>query len=231
MYCGSSYAWVSLGLLQPLRLAQLQTSPAAPACAAAAMQFGGMTSAERNSVIRVRSGGPAGCVGIAGWRLVSWAARAASCRSIRSLRLILHPTPPPQPHLQLVINISSAFAAFERWSVGLGVEHQLSALRRAVGLPEFKVGLVGERVHEETSLLTLNVVHVSPSSQRAFLTLMCGAAMSAGLCAVCLLSTRRSLLRSRAQPILHCTCPHHPACFFPPALPTGTGAPQPQPGL
>jgi hypothetical protein len=42
--------------------------------------------------------------------------------------------------IRLVINISAAFSAFERWSVGLGVEHQLSALRRAVGLPDFKVG-------------------------------------------------------------------------------------------
>ena len=56
-------------------------------------------------------------------------------------RALVPPDPPPSsPLLQLVINISAAFSAFKRWSVGLGVEHQLSELRQAVGLPDFKVG-------------------------------------------------------------------------------------------
>ena len=36
--------------------------------------------------------------------------------------------------MQLVLNLTTAFAAFERWTVGLGIEHQLGELRAAVGL-------------------------------------------------------------------------------------------------
>ena len=39
----------------------------------------------------------------------------------------------------MVLNISAAFASFQRWSVGLGVERQLNALRATVGLREVQV--------------------------------------------------------------------------------------------
>ena len=37
--------------------------------------------------------------------------------------------------LQLVLNLTAAFTSFERWSVCLGIEHQLDELRASVGLP------------------------------------------------------------------------------------------------
>lgn len=37
--------------------------------------------------------------------------------------------------IKLVLNLSSAFQSFQRWSVGLGIENQLDELRSAVGLP------------------------------------------------------------------------------------------------
>jgi hypothetical protein len=33
-----------------------------------------------------------------------------------------------------VLNITAAFASFQRWTVGLGIEGQLNGLRAAVGL-------------------------------------------------------------------------------------------------
>jgi hypothetical protein len=41
--------------------------------------------------------------------------------------------------LQLVLNITAAFSAFQRWTVGLGIEWQLNELRAAVGLPPVQV--------------------------------------------------------------------------------------------
>lgn len=37
--------------------------------------------------------------------------------------------------VRIVLNLTAAFSAFERWSVCLGIEWQLDALRQAVGLP------------------------------------------------------------------------------------------------
>ena len=117
-------------------------------------QFGGMSGAERNSVIRVSPGCPAlptmKCLACTqgkscsqpGQRLLFCCSGAPSSTCtvpIHAGPAPMHPTFSCCPSLQLVINISAAFSAFERWSVGLGVEHQLSGLRRAVGLPDFKV--------------------------------------------------------------------------------------------
>ena len=41
--------------------------------------------------------------------------------------------------LQLVLNVAAAFSTFQRWTVGLGIEHQLNALRVAVGLAPVRV--------------------------------------------------------------------------------------------
>lgn len=39
--------------------------------------------------------------------------------------------------LQVVLNITNTFdSSFSRWTVGLGIEHQLNELRVAAGLPE-----------------------------------------------------------------------------------------------
>jgi len=37
--------------------------------------------------------------------------------------------------VKLVLNISNAFLYFQRWTVGIGIEHQIDELRGAVGLP------------------------------------------------------------------------------------------------
>lgn len=43
--------------------------------------------------------------------------------------------------VKLVLNVTNAFdSAFSRWTVGLGIEPHLNALRAAVGLPEKLVG-------------------------------------------------------------------------------------------
>ena len=39
-----------------------------------------------------------------------------------------------------MLNITAAFSAFQRWTVGLGIEWQLNELRAAVGLPPLQVG-------------------------------------------------------------------------------------------
>lgn len=39
--------------------------------------------------------------------------------------------------VQVVLNITNTFdSSFSRWTVGLGIEHQLNELRVAAGLPE-----------------------------------------------------------------------------------------------
>ena len=37
-----------------------------------------------------------------------------------------------------MLNLSSAFEAFQRWTVGLGIEHQLDQLRAAVSKPHLR---------------------------------------------------------------------------------------------
>ena len=42
-----------------------------------------------------------------------------------------------EPDLQVVLNITNTFdSSFSRWTVGLGIEHQLNELRVAAGLSE-----------------------------------------------------------------------------------------------
>lgn len=71
---------------------------------------------------------------------------------LAAARVPVPPPPPPHPQTppphtcpsylvwQLVINITAAFGFFQRWTVGLGIEHQLQALQAAVGLPPTQVG-------------------------------------------------------------------------------------------
>lgn len=48
-----------------------------------------------------------------------------------------------------MLNLTAAFSSFERWTVGLGIEHQLQALQAAVGLQPTKVsGCAGGVRHE-----------------------------------------------------------------------------------
>jgi tryptophan 2,3-dioxygenase len=68
------------------------------------------------------------------------AAEAAAAAAAAAAASGATSTPPPPasapPHclLKLVLNLSAAFASFDRWTVGLGLEPQLDALRAAVGL-------------------------------------------------------------------------------------------------
>ena len=85
-------------------------------------------------------------------RLASWPMQGSRAGArgtgMRTLRPCSHARPlgnpqshPPckpsnsHPCLQLVLNLSAALRSLERWSVGLGFEPQLDALRGLVGLP------------------------------------------------------------------------------------------------
>lgn len=107
-------------------------------------KLGSMSTAERNSLIKVGwQGVSCPSAGILGKRYdtagpvernvppVLPSSCVGSLPPDRPLPL------PPSP--QLVINITAAFGSFQRWTVGLGIEHQLQALQAAVGLPPSQV--------------------------------------------------------------------------------------------
>lgn len=92
-----------------------------------------MSSAERNSLIKVR----ALWTGVRRWRP---RAPASDLRRIPHCPPRFPTTPSAALPLQLVLNITAALSSFQRWTVGLGIEPQLNSLRAAVGLPALQVG-------------------------------------------------------------------------------------------
>jgi len=95
-----------------------------------------MTAAERNSIIKVGRGCHVVAMMAGCWRRLQGVARL-----LRSQ--LYHTTPMAIPCslscVQLVLNITAAFSSFQRWTVGLGIEHQLQQLQATVGLPPTQV--------------------------------------------------------------------------------------------
>lgn len=108
-------------------------------------RIGGMSSPERNGLVR---GAATACAPgpLARARRRRRRRRRRYCPSYHARLPATIPFPPCQ--VRIVLNLCAAFSSFQRWSVGLGVEHQLNALRAAVGLPEVPVsaGAGGLRV-------------------------------------------------------------------------------------